>query len=122
MENFERAQFSVKVGTLGEVEINLSMNAFRLLKSKFEIPLAKISEFVDSDPLESLCAIAYCGAMNAKAIKGEKFEEDFDFFCALLLNEEDSLQAISRGIEAAFPDSEGGEPSGNVLGPQKAPK
>ena len=67
----------------------------------------------DSDPLESLCAIAYCGAMNARALEGNSFDIHFDLFCAQLLNEPEALEKISEGIKAAFPDAEEEGSEGN---------
>jgi hypothetical protein len=103
--NTLRGQFSIEVAGK-QTDINLNLNAFRILTQDFGVSLDGIDKYMEADPLTGLCAIAYCGAKNAALRKMEKFGMDFDVFSALVLDEEDILTQISEGMQAAM----GGEP------------
>lgn len=103
--NTLRAQFDI---TLGEKTLPciLNMNAFRLLTQEHGCKLDEIDTFIDSDPLTGLAALAHVGCKNAAARMGHDFGWSFDQFAAILLDDEQSLEAIS----SAFTNAMGGEP------------
>lgn len=99
--NTLQAKFEIKLD--GDAhEAHLSINAFRILSQKFGVKLADLDKFMQEDPLTALPAIAYCGVLNAKMRKAEKFGMDFDQFCAMLLDDAESMEKLAEAIGAAF--------------------
>lgn len=103
--NTLRAQFDITVGEQ-TLPCILSMNAFRLLTQDHGIKLEEIDSFIESDPMTGLAALAHVGCKNAAALRGQKLKMSFDQFAAILLDDVDSLTAISEAFTAAM----GGEP------------
>lgn len=99
--NTLQAKFEIKLGEEMH-EAHLSINAFRILTQKFGVKLADLDKYMGEDPLTALPAIAYCGVLNCKMRKAEKFGMDFDQFCALVLEDADSMERLTEAIGAAF--------------------
>lgn len=99
--NTLQAKFEVNLD--GDIhEAHLSINAFRILSQKFGVKLDGLDKFMQEDPLTALPAIAYCGILNSKMRKAEKFGIDFDQFCAMLLDDTESMERLTEAIGAAF--------------------
>ena len=114
--NILKGRFSIEVAELGTFEVSLSMGAFFLLNRSFGVELQKISDFVNADPLGSLCTIAFCGIKNAALMSGQTpplKDSEFERFSVLLLSEPKNIELISEAITAAFPDDEGEDSLGN---------
>lgn len=103
--NTLRSQFEIEVAGK-PVQINLSLNAFRILTQEFGVTLDGIDKYMEDDPLTGLCAIAYCGAKNAALKKAEKFGMDFDVFSANVLDEPEILTTLGDALSTSL----GGEP------------
>lgn len=106
--NTLQAKFEIKLGD-DTHEAHLSINAFRILTQKFGVKLHELENFMADDPLTALPAIAYCGVLNCKMRRAEKLGMDFDQFCALLLEEPESMEKLTEALGNAFGTSEESE-------------
>ena len=95
-----------------EYSVKLNMNAFRLLTQIFGVQLEALDTYMQENQLDALCALAYCGIKAGEAKKGNKFDMDYDFFCAEFLDNEEGMLAVTEIISGATTGAEEGD-SGN---------
>lgn len=113
MENSLRGAFELNVG--GEkYRCVLNLNAFRILTQKFGVKLAELEKKVAENPIEIMPQIAWCGCLNSAIRRQEKFEVDFEYFAALILDGPESIELLSeRMVEVFAPAEENAEKKGN---------
>lgn len=99
--NTLQAKFEVSIDGVKH-QGHLSINAFRILTQKFGVKLQDLDKYMNEDPLTALPALAYCGIINDKMRKAEKFGMDFDQFCAIVLEDAESMESLTAAISAAF--------------------
>lgn len=97
-----RGEFTFKVGKK-KYDAVLTLNSLRLMCQHFEVPIDKIQDWMGEDPLTAVPAFCYYGAKNAALRKGKKAElPDFDVWCALALDESDTLDEMMKAVSSAL--------------------
>ena len=109
MDNTLRGAFELELD--GEkISCLLNLNAFRILTQKFGVKLNSLEREMSEDPLEIMPQIAWCGCLNSALRKQEKFEVDFDWFAAVLLDGPDAIEQLTERITEVFaPEEKGAE-------------
>ena len=92
--------------------VKMNMNAFRLLTTDFGVQLEAIDDFINTNQLDAICALAYCGIKAGEASQGKKFDMDYDIFCGMFLDDEEGMMAVTNLISGATTGDEEGD-SGN---------
>lgn len=105
--NTLRGETTLKINKKN-VKVVLNMNAFRILSQKFSVKLAELDKFMSEDGIESICAITYCGALNAAAKQNKEFEYSYDAFCAHFLDDDKGMEQVAQLISESFGPKEEG--------------
>lgn len=105
--NTLRGETTLKINKKN-VKVVINMNAFRILTQKFGVKLAELDTFMADDGIESICAITYCGALNAAARQNKEFEYNYDSFCAHFLDDETGMSKVADLITESFGPKEEG--------------
>lgn len=87
-------------------KVKLTLNAFRIMTSKFGVKLDDFDKAFEEDPLTSLAQLTYCGLLNGALATGKKFEDDFETFCAFFYEDEDGFKQMQELLSAANPTPE----------------
>lgn len=111
--NTLRGQFSFKLGKKS-YSASLNLNALRLMCNAFGKKLGDIDSWMSDDPLTAVPAFAYYGVKNESARKGKDSGlPDFEQFCAMALEDQDTLEQLMSAVADALGGSEEGESEGN---------
>jgi|SaaInl5LU_22_DNA_1037371.scaffolds.fasta_scaffold01027_4 hypothetical protein len=111
--NTLRGQFSFELGKK-KYQASLTLNALRLMCNAMGVKLADIDKWLNDDPLTAVPAFAYYGVKNESARKGKDSGlPDFEQFCALALDDQETLDAMMKAVTAALGGQEDEEPEGN---------
>lgn len=90
----------------------LSLNAMRLMCNAMGVKLADMDKWLNDDPLTAIPAFAYYGVKNQAARKGKDSGlPDFEHFCALALDDQDTLDSMMSAVAEAMGGAE--DSSGN---------
>lgn len=109
--NTLRGQFSFELGKK-KYEASLSLNALRLMCNAMGVKLADIDTWLNDDPLTAVPAFAYYGVKNEAARKAKDSNlPDFEQFCALALDDQETLDGMMKAVTAALGGGEE-EPAG----------
>ena len=113
MQNNMRGAFELEIEGQ-KFNCHLNLNAFRILTQKFNVKLGDLEKAVAENPLEIMPQIAWCGCLNAAIRKQEKFEMEFDYFAALLLDGPETVEMLSNKMTEVFaPEQETSTEEGN---------
>jgi len=97
-----RGEFTFKVGKK-KYDAVLTLNSLRLMCQHFKKPIDQLQDWMAEDPLTAVPAFCYYGAKNAALRKGKKAElPDFDVWCALSLDEPDTLEEMMKAVSSAL--------------------
>jgi hypothetical protein len=111
--NTLRGQFSFELGKK-KYQASLTLNALRLMCNAMGVKLADIDKWLNDDPLTAVPAFAYYGVKNESARKGKDSGlPDFEQFCALALDDQETLDAMMKAVTVALGGQEDEEPEGN---------
>jgi hypothetical protein len=106
MQNTMRGAFELEIDGK-KYNCHLNLNAFRILTQKFKVKLSDLEKATGDNPLEIMPQIAWCGCLNAAIRKQEKFDVDFDYFAAMLLDGPEAVEFLSERIAEVFaPEAE----------------
>jgi hypothetical protein len=90
----------------------LSLNAMRLMCNAMGVKLNDMDKWLSDDPLTAIPAFAYYGVKNQAARKGkESGLPDFEHFCALALDDSETLDTMMQAVTEAL--GAGEDTSGN---------
>jgi len=111
--NTLRGQFSFELGKK-KYQASLTLNALRLMCNAVGVKLADIDKWLNDDPLTAVPAFAYYGVKNESARKGKDSGlPDFEQFCALALDDQETLDAMMKAVTAALGGEEDSDSGGN---------
>jgi len=108
MKNTLRGAFELEIEDK-KFDCLLNLNAFRILTQKFGIKLSKLESELAENPLELMPQLAYCGCLNSAMRKQKKFEVEFDYFAAILLDGPEAIEYLSERITEVFAPEEKGK-------------
>ena len=104
--NTLRGQFSFTLGKK-KYEASLTLNALRLMCNAVGVSISEIDKWLNDDPLTAVPAFAYYGVKNEAARKGKDSNlPDFEQFCALALDDQETLEKMMSAVSEALGGSE----------------
>ncbi len=104
--NTLRGQFTFKLGKKS-YSASLNLNALRMMCIAFGVKLDSLDKWLNEDPLTAIPAFAYYGVKNEAARKGKDSNlPEFEQFCALALENQETLELMMAAVTDALGGSE----------------